>query len=223
MKKSIFLIPLSILLAACSGDINDLDRLDLKGPVKSIVEKQFYTTHKTDRWEPGEQVNPVYKLTLYDKDGNYVKLFHIGDNGDTLASGSCRREKGDIVEETFYVAYNRQTSKTFMERVSDQQVDFEMRSNGSLMYEGANYYDSNGRIISQVQVVADREVVVHFVYEKGLMVESYQEDQNGERKSTQLFEYTDFDEKGNWTTQLVYLEAEKITPRYAVTRELEYY
>ncbi len=223
MKKILFFIPLSILMAACSGELNDLDRLELKGPVKSIIEKQFETTYVDGQWVAGEPLSPAFKKTLYDEDGNYVKLFHIGEGGDTLASSYCRREGGDIVEETFYVAYNGQTTQTFMERISDTQVDFETRSNGVVTYEGANYYDSNGRMISQAQLVNNQEVIVRFVYEKGLMVESYKEGPNGERGATRLYEYTEFDEKGNWITQLIYMEAEKISPKFAVTRKLEYY
>lgn len=195
----------------------------MKGQVKSIVEKQFETTHVDGRWVPGDRVSQAFKITHYNKDGNYVKLFHISEAGDTLASSYCRREGGDIVEETFYVEYNGQTTQTFMERISDTQVDFETRNNGVVTYEGANYYDSEGRIISQAQLVNNQEVIVRFVYEKGLMVESYKEGPNGEQGATRLYEYTEFDEKGNWTTQLVYMEAEKISPKFAITRELEYY
>ena len=45
-----------------------------------------------------------------------------------------------------------------MERVSDKQVNFETRNNGQLAFEGAIYFDSNGRILRQIQVVVKKSV-----------------------------------------------------------------
>jgi hypothetical protein len=110
-----------------------------------------------------------------------------------------------------------------MNRVSDDQVNFEVWQNEQLRYEGATYYDSKGRIDRQVQVVNNREVIVHHVYEKNLLVEMWMEEMDGSRSATQLYEYSDFDEQGNWTLRLVYSGEEKITPEMAITRMLEYY
>ncbi|MCK4988885.1 MAG: hypothetical protein KAS29_00305, partial [Bacteroidales bacterium] len=92
-----------------------------------------------------------------------------------------------------------------------------------LRFEGATYYDSKGRIQRQVQVINNREVIVHHVYEKNLLVEMYQEELDGTRSATQLYDYSEFDEHGNWTLRLVYNGDEKITPELAITRVLEYY
>ena len=45
----------------------------------------------------------------------------------------------------------------------------------------------------------------------------------GERSATQLYEYGDFDDKGNWTVRLIYVGEDKITPELVVIRELTYY
>ena len=80
------------------------------------------------------------------------------------------------------------------------------------------------RIIErQVQVVNNREVIVHHVYEKNLLMEMYQQELDGSRSATQQYEYSAFDEKGNWTLRLVFTGEEKITPEMAITRVLEYY
>ena len=72
-------------------------------------------------------------------------------------------------------------------------------------------------------MVNNREVIVHNIYEKNLLVEIYQEELDGSRSGTQQYEYTEFDDKGNWTLRLVYNGEEKITPELTITRVLEYY
>ena len=114
-------------------------------------------------------------------------------------------------------------SRTMMARVSDDQVNFEVWQNEQLRFEGTSYYDSKGRMERQVQVVNNREVILHHVYEKNLLVEMWQEELDGSRSATQLYEYSEFDEHGNWTLRLVYPGDEKITPEFVITRLLEYY
>jgi hypothetical protein len=92
-----------------------------------------------------------------------------------------------------------------------------------MSFEGAIYLDSKGRVLRQIQVVNEREVMVHNVYKKQLLIESYQEELSGKRTATRHYEYPDFDKKGNWTTRLVFMEEDKITPKYAIAREFEYY
>ena len=110
-----------------------------------------------------------------------------------------------------------------MDRVSDDQVNYEVWQNDQLRFEGTSYYDSKGRMERQIQVVNNREVILHHVYEKNLLVEMWQEELDGTRSATQLYEYSDFDKHGNWTLRLVYTGEEKITPEFAITRELDYY
>ena len=65
--------------------------------------------------------------------------------------------------------------------------------------------------------------MVHYVYEKDLLVENFQMELDGTRSVTQLYDYVEFDDKENWTVKLVYVGEEKISPEVAVTRSLEYY
>jgi hypothetical protein len=211
------------LMISCSGGSADLNKTKLKGHVKSVKEQQFHATYKNDQWVVGKEVAPVYKLTTFDEEGYYVNVFHIGEEGDTLAKQTCKRKNGNIVEENFLVLHSRQLTRTIMERVSDEQINFEVYTNGQLAYEGAIYFDSKGRILRQIQVVEDRQVMVHNVYKKDLLMESYQEERMGQRSATRHYEYPDFDEKGNWSTRLVFMEEDKITPKYAITREIAYY
>ena len=75
----------------------------------------------------------------------------------------------------------------------------------------------------QAQVVNDTEVSNYYVYEKNKLVKFYQEDLSGIRTLTHLYDYKEFDRKGNWTVQLVYTEDDKIVPGFYVTREYTYY
>lgn len=227
---SLPLILLLAILASCSGGNNDFDRYGLVGNVKEIRETQCDPTYEDEHWLAGSDCEPGYRLMAFDADGNYLHSATIADEGDTLAMTIAKRENGNLVEE---IHYNGQSmtpeqrrmvviSRTIHDRVSDEQVNFEIWQQEQLRYEGATYYDSKGRVDRQIQVVNNREVVVHNVYEKDLLVEMYQEDSNGTRLATQKFEYGGFDKKGNWTLRLVYEGEDKISPVLAITRTIEY-
>ncbi|RLD91797.1 MAG: hypothetical protein DRJ29_13595 [Bacteroidetes bacterium] len=222
---------LAVLVSCSSGGSNDLDRNGLKGTVKSTREFQCNATYESEKWVAGIECANGFRVTEYDADGLYIQAFSMSDCGDTTSLTTARRENGEVVEESNYTWINMTpkhtkrmlASRTMMARVSDDQVNFEVWQNEQLRYEGASYYDSKGRMERQVQVVNNREVILHHVYEKNLLVEMWQEELDGSRSATQLYEYSEFDEHGNWTLRLVYPGDEKITPEFAITRLLEYY
>jgi len=227
---SLPLILLLAILASCSGGKNDLDRYGLNGKVKEIRETQCDASYEDEHWFAGSDCEPGYRLMTFDEDGYYMHSMTIANEGDTLAMTIATRENGELMEENHFSGQSMTPnhrrlvaiSRTIHDRVSDEQVNFEIWQQEQLRYEGATYYDSKGRVDRQVQIVNNREVIVHNVYEKNLLVEMYQVDTYGSRLATQLYEYHDFDEKGNWTLRLVYMGEEKITPELAVTRTLEY-
>jgi hypothetical protein len=233
--KRIILFSLPVFLASlfsCSGGHTDLDRTALKGSVKSVKMMECNATHEGDSWVAGQNCAQAYRLTNYHQDGTYKDLLTLNKSNDTLGMTKMRYEEGDLVEEIFYQNVSAlpsrskfvEASKTMMERVASNQVNFELWEKEVLRYEGAIYFDSKGRIEKQIEVINGRETMVYYVYEKDLLIENYQEElESGNRIATQLYEYPDFDDQGNWTTQLVYVGEEKISPRVAITRVLEYY
>jgi len=220
-----------VVLASCSGDLNDLERRGLKGKVKATNEFQCEATYENEIWVAGTECANGYRVVEYDEAGNYIQAMSMSDCGDTTNLATVKREDGELVEETYYTRINMTpkhsrmvlVSRTVMDRVSEDQVNFEVWQNDRLTYEGATYYDSKGRIERQVQVVNNREVIVHHVYEKNLLVEMYQQELDGSRSATQQYEYSEFDDQGNWTLRLVFSGEEKITPEMAITRVMEYY
>jgi len=232
--KSASTLPVIIILftlASCSGGLNDLDRGGLKGKVMFTREYQCRPTYENSKWVAGTDCSEGFRVMEYDEKGFYIQAFGMNEMGDTVSLSTAKRENGDVVEEIYYTRiYSTPkhskmmvVSRTVMERVSSDQVNFEVWQEEQLRYEGATYYDSKGRIEKQVQVVNNKEVTIHHVYEKNLLVEMYQEESDGSRSATQLNDYSDFDEKGNWTLRLVYNSEEKIKPEFAITRTLEYY
>jgi len=219
------------LMVSCSGESSDLDRNGLKGKIRATREFQCNATYENEEWVAGIDCANGFRVVEYDADGMYIHAFSMSDCGDTTSLSTAKRENGEVVEESNYTRINLTpkhskmmlASRTVMDRVSDNQVNFEVWQNEQLRFEGATYNDSKGRISRQVQVVNNREVIVHHVYEKNLLVEMYQEELDGSRSATQLYEYSEFDEQGNWTLRLVYSGDEKITPEFAITRMLEYY
>jgi len=233
MKSVSSLLVMSLLafLVACSGESNDLDRHGLEGEVRASRESQCNATYENEKWVAGIECSNGFRVVEYDTDGFYIQGYSLSDYGDTTSLSTAKRENGVVVEESNYTRVNMTpkhskmvlVSRTIMDRVSAEQVNFEVWQNEQLRFEGATFYDSKGRIQRQVQVINNREVIVHHVYEKNLLVEMYQEELDGTRSATQLYDYSEFDEHGNWTLRLVYSGEEKITPELAITRVLEYY
>jgi len=229
--SNLLVIFLLAFLVSCSGGSNDLDRHGLKGKVRAIREFQCNATYENEKWVAGTECSNGFRVVEYDTDGYYIQAFSMSDCGDTTSLSTTKRENGVVVEESYYSRVNMTpvhskmvlVSRTVMDKVSADQVNFEVWQNEQLRFEGATYYDSKGRIQRQVQVINNREVNVHHVYEKKLLVEMYQEELDGTRSATQLYEYSEFDENGNWTLRLVYSGDEKITPEFAISRVLEYY
>ena len=233
MKAISVISPMIVLalLVSCSGGSNDLDRNGLKGKVMSTTEFQCEATYENEEWVAGVDCADGYRVVEYDTEGHYVQAYTMSDCGDTTSLSTTRRENGELVEESHFARVNLTpkhhkmvlVSRTVMDRASADQVNFEVWQDAQLRYEGATYYDSKGRINRQVQVVNNREVIVHHVYKKDLLVEMWQEELDGSRSATQLYEYPEFDKQGNWTLRLVYPGEEKITPELAISRIIDYY
>lgn len=210
-------------VSSCSHSFSDLDQVGLKGNVKSITEHQYKARFENGRWVAGDPSFNGHRITKYDKKGLYIKTIALTEYGDTIGYTRCKRKNGELVEETFISTIENRITRTIMERVSDEQVNFEVWEENRLYYEGANYFDSRGRISRQVRVVNNTELVNYYVYEKDLLVKNYQEDYRGNRTVNQQYEYQEFDNKENWTRKLIYVGKEKIVPDLVVTRDIEYY
>ena len=178
--------------------------------------------HKDDGWHPGKPGVYGHRIIQYDAGGNYIKSLALNHLSDTIGYTEVRKENGETVEEVFRSMLDGRTTRTLMERVDDSQVNFEVWEGEILHFEGASYFDSRDRLVRQVRVVDNREVMNHFVYDKGLMVKSFQEEQTGEVSGTQLYEYTEFDEEGNWTRRLIYPTDDRIVPEVITVRTYQY-
>ena len=212
-----------MILASCSGGLTDLDRAGLKGRVKSITERHYKATFKDGHWVAGNPSSYSRAVINYTSDGSYMGSIALNENGDTTGFTRIRRVDGEMVEEVFYSRISHRTSKTMYDRVSDEEVYFEVWEGAKLSYEGAIYYDSKGRIERQAGVVDDLEVMNYYVYEKGMLVENYQEDLSGERTATLKYEYEEFDDKGNWIVKLTYVGEDQTTPPRVIKREYTYH
>ena len=222
LNNSLFLFIWIVILSSCSGGGSDLDKAGLNGNISSVVENQYEAVHKDDGWVAGKPGVYGHRVIQYDSEGNYMKSLALTHTGDTIGYTTVRKEDGETVEEVFHSLQNGRTTRTIMERVSDKQVNFEVWEGEKLHFEGASYFDSKERIVSQVRAVDDREVINHFVYDKGLMVKSFQEELTGEITGTQLYEYTEFDEEGNWTKRLIYPTEDRIVPEVITIRTYHY-
>ncbi len=222
MNKILCFFPLIAILSSCSGGDSDLAKSGLKGNISSVIEHQFEAVHKDDGWVEGRPGMYGHRIIQYDAEGNYVKSLALTYAGDTIGYTTVRWEDGEKVEEVFHSLVDGRTTRTIMERVNEKQVNFEVWEGETLHFEGASYFDSRGRLVSQVRVVDERQVINHFVYDKGFMVKSFQEELTGEISGTQLFEYIEFDDEGNWTKRLIYPTEDRIVPEVITTRTYHY-
>lgn len=222
MNKPILFFTLFLILSSCSGGDSDLAKSGLKGNISSVIEHSYEAVHKDDGWHKGKPGVYGHRIIQYDAEGNYVKSLALTYSGDTVGYTTVRKENGETVEEVFHSIRDGRTSRTIMERVDEGQVNFEVWEGETLRYEGASFFDSRGRLVRQVRVVENREVMNHFVYDKGLMVKSFQEELSGEVSGTQLYEYTEFDEEGNWTKRLIYPTEDRIVPEVINIRTYQY-
>ncbi|PID92698.1 MAG: hypothetical protein CSA96_01815 [Bacteroidetes bacterium] len=213
-----------LFLLSCGGGKGDLQKYGLKGKVKMVLQHQYNATAKDGEWVAGTPTINGHRVTFYGEDGSYRRTVTMNHAGDTLGYTTTAWEDGEMVEETYISVYDRRETKTLLERVSSDRVNFEVWEGEKLQFEGANFFDSRGRLERQVRVVNDRELAIHWVYEKDILVENYEEDMgSGKRTATQHYEYRDFDDKGNWTTQLVFPGKDKISAELVVKREITYY
>lgn len=196
-----------------------------------VREIQCDADYENQQWVRGENCARDFRVIMFDPDGNYERTLTMNEQGDTLAMTTVKRENGEIVEEIYYVreyltpkhSVLSPVSRILMDRASEEQVNFEIWQHDQMSFEGANYYDSKGRLERQAQLVNNRQVMVHNVYEKDLIVEMYREERDGSRSGTQLYEYAEFDKQGNWTLRLVFSGEDKITPDLALSREITYH
>ena len=191
--------------------------------MSGYTELWFEPIYNGQKWVAGTPVYFGNRIMKYDRDGNYVGSTILSDGGDPIGVTECRWEDGEMKEEVFRSNIDGRTSKTMYEKINDREIQFEIWDRDRLIFEGATFLDSRGRIERQGQVVNNIEVYNFFVYEKNMLVKYYQEDLSGVRTTTHLYEYEDFDKKNNWTVRLVYTEDEKIVPEYYVTRSYTYY
>jgi hypothetical protein len=221
--KYIYFPLLLFLLAGCSRNLSDLDKSGLKGKVHLVKEHTYKAHYRNGQWETGAPGRFGHMLIEYDRNGNYLVGTVLNEQGDTLGSTRCRREGGELVEEAFYTPSGNRVGRTMYERISSDEVQFELWEGNNLRYEGANFYDRSGRIEKQLGLENDMEVVNYFEYDGQLLVKNFQEDLTGRRIYTRHYDYTRFDKKGNWTFKLVYTGEEKIVPELAIIREYTYF
>ena len=229
-KRFFYLVLIPVLLTSCSGTSGDLVLHGLKGHVHLVKEYQCDPTYEGEQWVAGSECTSEYRLDEFDEQGRFVRSMTMDEYGDTLAMNTVKREDGLVVEEIYFISQRLTprhsrlvpVTRTIKDRISKNEENFEIWQQDQLKFEGATYYDSKGRIERQVQVVNNREVMVHHVYDRDLRIEMYREESNGMRSATQHYEYVSFDEKGNWTLRLVYVGEEKIAPELAITREITY-
>jgi len=233
MKKSPYLLFLIafLFLFSCSSKINDKGRSGLKGRVLSVKEIRCDPVRSNDKWVAGESLAQDFRILCFDKKGNLIKSYKVNMEGDTVTSTTSVHENGDMVREVFYSREEVSPTESIMiesnrieyDRVSEEQVNWNIWKGDQQTGHGATYYDRMGRIVMQKQVRYNTEETLHYIYDKILLMEHYREDMSGNITVRQFFDYDDFDKHGNWKLMLIYPDADKIIPDFVISREIDYY
>lgn len=237
MKKLLVILFLGALLSACSNPKSQ-QYLGLKGGVESVKDFKHEALNKFGEAEIGDLgAVEVYKFdtkgylieySTYDRDGDCVvnsKNEYEGDEcikstfinksfGDTVISSLverkgnirvCEIKKGDDIStaefnqsDTYLCATYKNADNTheIQEKWFDKYgnvIEFKMKRGGEVVYWTKSKFEGNNEVQTE--------------YLKG-----------GE-SGISTYSYSDYDDTGNWTKKVSYLNGE---PEYIVKREIKY-
>lgn len=205
---------------------NDWQREGLKGRVKEAKDVIYTVRDKSGKISSRDIALDYTKV--FDGNGNLIELVIHNRNWDTVKTNIRNKfdEKGNRVEKSSYVLdtilMDRYEYK-FDDKGND--VEWEAYNNLGAMYrKGICKYDNKGKKIEESVYDSKNTFINSSVFrydESGNIVEedSYVESNKLINTTTNKYE---FDSKGNWITQKVYIPQFK-NPRNITKREIVYY
>lgn len=201
MKKIVTLLAISLALFSCTGKKNDLQRMNLKGKVKSVRQIPYRAVEKFGEVQKGA-VEPFgdNMFWLFNEQGNKIEENRYKSDGSLNWKSTYKYDdKGNQIEENSY------------------------KSNGSLDSKSTYKYDAKGNEIEKNVYNSDGSLDWKHTYKydaKGNEIEENWYNSDGSLSWKYTYKYT-YDKHGNWIEKIEYNEDNK--PFRVTEREIEYY
>lgn len=237
MKKLLAILFLGVLLSACSGSKTQ-KYLGLKGTVESFKDFKYKAINKFGEAEIGDL--GVVEVCKFDVAGHLIEYSTYDSGGDCVVISKNEYEGDECIKSTF-------TNKSFNETVISSLVEkkgniriCEIKRGDSVStgefsqtdtyfcatYKKADttqeiqekWFDKNGNTI-EFKITRGGEVVywAKSKFDKGNEVQTKY--LKGDDGGVSTYSYSDYDDNGNWTKKVSYLDGE---PEYIVKREIKY-
>lgn len=226
MKNTIFPLLFSLLfLISCCGDGNSVPAIKfggLNGNVSMTKDSQYEAVEKFGEPVPTNLFS--VSITEYDNEGHQVKSCIYDKEGDYVFRTENVFEDGLVVSESQELYFNKgKDIRTVVERKKNYIKWQGHTYDGSesileYFYKGLHLtikdgdvvtvemdYDKAGHVLEQKNYL-DGKVSFRILREfdnNGNMSKMIQYSGNDEPQTT-LYQYKDFDKKGNWTSQYIY-------------------
>lgn len=212
-----FLIILSGLFTSCT-DRSDLKKNGLKGKVKSIYESSSNPKNVFGKWESNGNVLWTVRMN-FDEKGKYLGM-EVGDNKIIP-----KYENEIKVEESQYMKNGDLINTSKFQNISEDEIECNRFEGDKIVVNIKSFYENNRlskMIYTSLYPNDNTKYTEQYTYDKNdNMIEAKRIDMNGERVSR--YEYPEFDDKKNWTRQLVYNSKNDEKPSVIVIRQIEYY
>lgn len=215
----VFSISLLLLVARCKKKEADADS-DQHSSIKSISEKLYLPVEVGGNWEKGDLADTGHSLKIFDDDGIHFQTEHYDENMMLTEKVVFFRVDGKVVSEEIFDSEGAVEMKKAINQISESENEFEI-FNGEgqkLAWGKLKLKDENP--LEETFSTEHGTTVTKFIYdEQGnvLSISTYN-DENG-TEFHRSYEYLEFDERGNWTKSLVYMDGELM---YISIREITY-
>lgn len=222
--KWLIFIFLTAILMSC-GNESQYREWGLKGKVKSVTEKYYAAEYDGERIEKGKGLPYGNYRLVFDEKGRLVEITYFDENGKVSGKSITVREGGKVREENFYNGEGKLETTTKVTHVSDNEIAFEAYDGEGVMVRNGTSFLEKGRVVKQLlRMYEDGAVSKEFTLLTDFdgddnMVSQKQLDKDGDTYVT-LYEYRQFDENGNWTEAITYLNG---MPQGILSREISYY
>ncbi|MEM6718140.1 MAG: hypothetical protein AAF611_02390 [Bacteroidota bacterium] len=231
--KSILLVVFVVGICTSCSQKSDLAIFGMKGNVKSCNETHFIAVKKSGEWQAG---NPSElggnNEVLFAENGKYQQITFFDSSNQLIEKMIPQRKDGEIVKENRYDRNGKLVGTITLTYVSSSKMEFEnVTEKGVKLAKGVSALEK-GRIASQEIEIFDLDgslrdtILVEFTYDaNGNLIKQKQTNKEGQIIFDHRFEYSAFDEQGNWTKRLDYYEetGDKEAPVKVVQRTFTYF
>ncbi|NMA74478.1 MAG: hypothetical protein GX963_10035 [Bacteroidales bacterium] len=245
-KKCLLIMAVPLLLFSCGSKVPDYFYGNLTCPAKEIVVKEYYAEKKYGEWVPGELFS--HSKTVFNEKDGVVEYFEYDKTEGNLKEYTRRiKEKKSrfvlfnndtIFDETILISEDKNAKTKIFTRTIGDEVSTdtirEVREGDVLttyMSSGNRFIEEykDGKVIEAASYNDDGKLLHKDFYKynkDGLIVENKFYSTISNDTTTYIYEYLEFDDKGNWTKLLEYKDWKKydyITDREKITtREITY-